>query len=196
VRISYGEKVAWWFQEGRTPNELVGIPDPFTATVDDGSLPYDVDLVIVGDTETETHQIEAVTIRRRVGGPAVTADALRRIPVGALRITAIEQAATLWVTTTNDDGTVTAKRLDPHYTKPTGWKMPPAPPRQQSNRATNGPRSNAIDPATITKAVELYEQAKQAGQRDAFAWVGEQLGVARSTAHKYVNMGRKNRGKR
>jgi hypothetical protein len=197
VRVSYGPQVGWWYQPGDKPSQLVGVPDRFTATVDDDRLPYDVELVIVGDEATETHVVESLTVQRRDGGPAVNAGDLRRIPVGALLAAAVTAASSVWtVTGEADDGTVSARRLDPHYDKPTGWTMPPRPSKRALRDAVEPKRRNAVDPLQTAAALDLYQQAKRDKRPNALQWVADQLGVARSTAHRYVKAAEREMRKR
>lgn len=198
MRVEQVQGGGEWWQPSTMPDVLVSVPDRLVVTVDDGSLPWDVRLVIVGDPSTEAHVVDEVTIRRRPGdgSPPASAAGIRHVPVGALLAEAVRRSARTWrITGENEDGTVklTADSGTPNedglytFLEPSSADM---------RLATEGRRRNAVDSDVCAGALELYEQAKAAGRPDPYSWVGAQLGIARSTAHKYVKQARAERGDR
>jgi hypothetical protein len=197
MRIQVPPETGRVWQQGDSRDQLVAVPDCLIVTIDDGSLDWDVSVTIGFDAATESHVVDAVTIRRRPGegSPPASAAGIRHVPLGSIVADAVRASLEVWqVTGEDDDGKVSATKLTPHF-RDGEWEMPPRPSAKAARRATGTRRRNAVPATTAQEALDLYNLAKREGRKNPYAWVGEQLGVARSTAHKYVTQAIKDGGK-
>lgn len=156
------------------------VPRCFTVEIDDGSLDWDVRLEVSAgirdDGGLDPHQITEVRIRRRDGGPPASAADVRKVPLGALLTKALL-------------ATVDTMRFSAIGERSAVWsahEMPETPaPEEVARSAAGRARRNSIDPVMVRQSLELYEYAKRSKIPDPFGWVGDQLGISRSTANKY-----------
>jgi len=171
--------------KGERENELISIPIPIIATVDDGTLAWDVVVRIgLADVDDPTPVADEITIRRRPGGPPAAAAALRGVPIAAIVRDAVTMAATVFVASTDAKGqTVLRVSSDSVGLRPSARKI-------RSTLKPQSGRRNAPDSAEDEEALRLYELAKDTRRADPYRWVGEQLGVSRSSAHLKVTRAR------
>ena len=176
-----------WTQRGGAPDQLITIPYRFTAIVDDDrDVDWDVTFIVQGNEESGDHQVEEVTIRRRPGGPPASAAGVRRIPLGRYLVEALGMAMTTWIVTENAHGEPGLSSIEPDPAKPTERQ------RERAARVATTKR-NADSYQRADEALFLYQRAKALGTPNPFQHVGDQLGVGRSMAHRYVQQAKRDR---
>jgi hypothetical protein len=152
--ISLGEGLAGW--------------SPYTWWTEIGG-PYRLELRVVH--EDGRFVVDQLTVKRKPGGPPVTSEHLREVPVAAFLRLAVEHNV-MHVGPTEHDG------------KTSSWKLTWASPLALSERARGGPSERDLQ-----VVADVYHVAYATGQAPTRA-VMERLDLPRSTAGRWVKMAR------
>jgi hypothetical protein len=143
---------------------------PFTWHAEEG-LPYRLELRVV--YEDGRFIVDQLTVKRREGGPPVTTEGLREVPVAAFLRLAVESNI-MRVGPTIRDGDKSS------------WKLTWASPLALSERARAGAGPSDEDLRTVAA---LYQVAYATGQAPT-KLVMNRLELPRSTASRWVRMAR------
>jgi hypothetical protein len=143
---------------------------PFTWHAEEG-LPYRLELRVVH--EDGRFVVDQLTVKRREGGPPVTTEGLREVPVAAFLRLAVESNV-MRVGPTIRDGNRSS------------WKLTWASPLALSERAKGGGGPSDEDLRTVAA---LYQVAYATGQAPT-KLVMNRLDLPRSTASRWVRMAR------
>jgi hypothetical protein len=142
---------------------------PFTWPAEEG-LPYRLELRVVH--EDGRFVVDQLTVRRREGGPPVTTEGLREVPIAALLRLAVESNV-MHVGPTTRDGDKSTWDLT--------WASP------LSERAKGGGGPSDEDLQTVAA---LYQVAYATGQAPT-RLVMNRLELPRSTASRWIALARK-----
>jgi hypothetical protein len=143
---------------------------PFTWPAEEG-LPYRLELRVV--YEDGRFVVDQLAVKRREGGPPVTTEGLREVPIAALLRLAVESNI-MHVGPTEHDGHTSS------------WKLTWASPLALSERAKGGGGPSDEDLRTVAA---LYQVAYATGQAPT-RLVMNRLDLPRSTASRWVRMAR------
>ena len=143
---------------------------PFTWPAEEG-LPYRLELRVVH--EDGRFVVDQLTVKRREGGPPVTTEGLREVPVAAFLRLAVESNVMRVGPTIRDGNT-------------SPWKLTWASPLALSERAKGGGGPSDEDLRTVAA---LYQVAYATGQAPT-KLVMNRLDLPRSTASRWVRMAR------
>jgi hypothetical protein len=147
-------------------DDYVHVPDPIPATVLDAD--WDLELEIRIDTDTLEPYIDAMTVRRKEGGPKVTPDMIRGVRLGEALREAVRKASTRWI----KDGNV--MRMDFDVLD-----------RRTAKKAFARP-AHTVTRDDIEQAVDAYTRAQCDGRRDVLVAVAEACHISRATAHRRI----------
>jgi hypothetical protein len=202
ARLDQDETSGVWFQPGDRKNELHALPHRIVATIDDGSSPWDVRVVIEGDEATQAHIVTEVNIKMRPGGPPASAVAMKEVPVITIRNDAILDSIQVWKL--DSDGKATrmhhedsgqlhdARQPYRPYRQPDEDEKKDRVSRATRNR---GVRRNAVTAEMRAGALALYEQAvANPAIKNPTRYVAEQIGRSTATANGWITKAREERG--
>lgn len=159
------------------------LPSSYEVTCDDvPRVPYRVELSVVmttkGPKASRVALMQRTDERGRAAGPEVTSTAIRRLAVTDLVERSVHAAVAVVVEErpVADTSRERAARLG-----------------QASNAdgaAVVSDRRRTVDDTLLRRVAEVYRHAIMLGRRDPTATVAKELGVARSTAGRYVQQAR------
>jgi hypothetical protein len=144
---------------------------PFTWPAEEG-LPYRLELRVV--YEDGRFVCDQLTVKRREGGPPVTTEGLREVPIAALLRLAVESNVVRVRRSATRDGDTSS------------WEMTWASPLALSERAKGGGGPSDEDLRTVAA---LYQVAYATGQAPT-RLVMNRLELPRSTASRWVRLAR------
>jgi hypothetical protein len=144
---------------------------PFTWPAEEG-LPYRLELRVVH--EDGRFVVDQLTVKRREGGPPVTSERLREVPIAALLRLAVESNVVRVSREATRDGDTSS------------WELRWASPLALSERAKGGGGPSDEDLRTVAA---LYQVAYATGQAPT-RLVMNRLELPRSTAGRWIRMAR------
>ena len=144
---------------------------PFTWPAEEG-LPYRLELRVVH--EDGRFVVDQLTVKRREGGPPVTTERLREVPIAALLRLAVESNVVRVSREATRDGDTSS------------WELRWASPLALSERAKGGGGPSDEDLRTVAA---LYQVAYATGQAPT-RLVMNRLELPRSTAGRWIRMAR------
>ena len=158
-------------------------PSSYEVTCDNVTgVPYRVELSVVmtpkGPKATRVALMQRTDERGRPAGPEVTSTAIRRLTVTDL----LERSVHAVVAVVVDELPV----ADP--TRERAARLSQA--SKADGAAVVSDRRRTVDDALLRRVAEVYRHALVLGRHDPTATVARELGVARSTAGRYVQQAR------
>jgi hypothetical protein len=144
---------------------------PFTWSIDQEELPYRLTIRVV--YEDGRFVVDQLTVKRQPGGPPVTSEGIREVPIGAVLRLAVEHNV-MRVGPTIREGNSSS------------WELTWASPLELSERTRHtGPTERDLQ--TVADAYHVAYATSQAPTKA----VMERLGLPRSTASRWIALARK-----
>lgn len=167
---------------GDADGDLV-LPGRYVVEVDEPSVGHTLELQVVIDDGRPV--CESLTVRRRPGGPAVSAETIRKVTLG--RYLRASAAVAAMRARANSDGSMTLEPIEP--TDDAAALV------DADRRAAGRGRRRAITDDHLAEVARVYEaelgRVRDSGQAGPTAAVAKQWKVAAPTASRWVREARR-----
>jgi hypothetical protein len=164
------------------PGSTAGVRGKLTADLDIDGLPYDVTATVLVDAVTGQPSVDALSLRRRPGGPPIQSGHLRMLPASEIAKTVFERALMGVTTTTEGDKKRMSFDLSPGSSPEGSPDLVRQVARSRRERGQHGD--------TVRRAAAAFKAAEERRDSDPLQAVQQALDCSESYAKSLVSEAR------